>query len=216
MKQLKISFIMLLTMTIILGIAYPIMMTGIARIIFQEKSGGNLIYINNKIIGSKLIGQSFTGAKYFHGRPSSNYYDAVSSGGSNYGPTNKKFIEQVSERAEHLRKENKLVPSTIIPADTVLASGSGLDPHINLDSAMLQVKRIANERKINESIIIDLVNSKAEKQYFGIAGGYFVNVVELNMALECIPVGYKPVIPESEASRESRFYQKNGFPHSRE
>jgi K+-transporting ATPase ATPase C chain len=160
------------------------MMTGIARIIFPEKSGGNLIYVNNKIIGSKLIGQSFTGAKYFHGRPSANNYDASSSGGSNYGPTNREFINQVTESAEHLRKENGLAPSTIIPADTVLASGSGLDPHISLESAKLQAKRIANERKINESIIIDLVNSKAEKQYFGIAGNSFVNVLKLNMTMD--------------------------------
>lgn len=184
MKQFKISLIMLLAMTIILGIAYPMMMTGIARIIFPEKSGGSLIKLNNSITGSRLIGQSFTGPKYFHGRPSANNYEAVSSGGSNYGQTNKKFIDQVKERAEHVRKENMVAPGTIIPADMVLASGSGLDPHISLDSAMLQVKRIAKVRKINESIIINLVKSKAEKQYFGIAGNSFVNVLELNMALE--------------------------------
>jgi K+-transporting ATPase ATPase C chain len=184
MKQFKISFILFLIMAFSLGMIYPLLMTGIAKIAFPNKANGSLIKINGAVSGSGLIGQNFAGKKYFHGRPSANNYDGLNSGGSNYGPTNRKFIEQTGKLVGQVKKENGLLPDAKIPADLVLASGSGLDPHISLESALLQVPRIARERKLNESIINDIIKKNTESRYFGLFGDSFVNVLKVNIALD--------------------------------
>lgn len=184
MKQLKISIFYFIVMSVILGLAYPFLMTGIAKFAFPEKSGGSLIEVDNRICGSILIGQIFTNGKYFHGRPSAINYDASNSGGSNWGPSNKKFIDQAAKNADTIRKENKLAVDAVIPADLVLASGSGLDPHISADSAMLQVKRVASERKISESVVRKIIQDNTGKRYFNIFGDSYVNVLKLNIALD--------------------------------
>ncbi len=186
MKQVKISVVMFLIISLLTGIAYPLLMTGIAQLAFGRKANGSLIEANGNIAGSALIGRNFSGPGYFHGRPSANNYDGLNSGGSNYGPTNKKFIDQTAQLAEKVRKENYLPSDAAIPAELVLASGSGLDPHISIHAALIQTARIARQRKINESIIRDLVNTSSEKRYFGMFGDSFVNVLKLNLALDAL------------------------------
>jgi K+-transporting ATPase ATPase C chain len=184
MRELKISVLFFLIMSFLFGIVYPLSMTGTARLLFPHKSGGSLIIFKNEIIGSGLIGQNFTSARYFHGRPSASDYDATNSGGSNYGPTTGKFVDLVEKRVDQVRRQNGLMPDTKVPPDLVLASGSGLDPHISLESARIQVDRIARERGINISAIMEVLNKTAEKRYFGLFGDVYVNVLKLNLALD--------------------------------
>ena len=144
-------------MTVLLGLAYPFAMTGISQLFFREKANGSLVVSDNRVAGSSLIGQNFTNPKYFHGRPSAmeKPYDASNSGGTNFGPSNAKFLEEVAKRIEKVRKENTLDPAAPVPADLVLASASGLDPHISVETAMLQVPRIAKARGLQESEVQD-------------------------------------------------------------
>lgn len=170
-----------------LGLLYPLVVTGISRIIFPVKSEGSLIYVGDKVVGSGLIGQNFIGDKYFHPRPSAagkDGYDAMSSGGSNLAPTNKDFISIVSERSVAFKKENNLPDNTIIPADIVTASGSGLDPDISIESAMLQVERISKARGIPISKIKDLIVKNTENRILGFLGEPKVNVLKLNILLD--------------------------------
>ncbi len=175
---------MLIVMTLITGIAYPLAMTGIARLSFPGKSTGSLIVLNGRVFGSELIGQEFSGPRYFHGRPSANNYDGLNSGGSNLGPTNRKLIDTARERAEKIRKENGLAPGAPVPSDLVLASGSGLDPHISLESALLQVPRVARVRGVDRSVIMRMVETVCERRYSGRWGDPYVNVLKLNRALD--------------------------------
>jgi K+-transporting ATPase ATPase C chain len=140
----------------------------------------------NHVVGSELIGQRFIGPQYFHGRPSATdpAYNASGSGASNFGPTNRKFIEQVSQRMDQVRKENGLHLAEPIPADLVLASASGLDPHITVESAMLQVPRVARARRLPGSRIENLVRQHSEEPLLGIWGKRRVNVLKLNVALD--------------------------------
>lgn len=184
MKQAALSISMLITMTVISGIMYPLAMTGIAQILFTKQANGSLVTVNVGITGSELIGQAFAGPGYFHGRPSANNYDGTASGGSNYGPTNKKLIDLAAARAEQVRNENGLGPGAIVPSDLVLASGSGLDPHIRLESALLQADRIAAARDIEPSAVRDLVRRHKEKSCGGLFEKSYVNVLALNLALD--------------------------------
>lgn len=186
MKQVRVSLIMLLIMTIITGAAYPLMMTGIGRLVFSDKAKGSLITVRGRTVGSELIAQGFARPGYFHGRPSAVHYDGAGSGGSNFGPTNKKLIDAAAARAEQVRKENGLAPGAKIPADLVLASGSGLDPHVSLASALLQIPRIARARNIGEAEIRALVSRRTHKRYFGIFGDAMVNVLMLNIELDAL------------------------------
>jgi len=186
-KNFLKSFLLLVIFIVILGLLYPLAVTGISRIIFPAKSAGSLIYSGNNIIGSELIGQNFTGDKYFHPRPSAagiDGYDAISSGGSNLSPTNKDFISTVEERLESFKEENNLPDNTIIPADIVTASGSGLDPDISVDSAMLQAERISGARGISASVIKDLISKNTENRLLGFLGEPKVNVLKLNLLLD--------------------------------
>lgn len=168
---------------ILLGIAYPLLMTGLGQGLFPHNANGQLILRNGVIIGSKIIGQPFTGPGYFHSRPSAagiTGYDATSSGGSNYGPTNSKYIDRVESDVAELQKQNPDVP---IPIDLVTASGSGLDPDITPRAAEFQIPRVARERGIPEAELQKLVLEQIQPRQFGFLGESRVNVLGLNLVL---------------------------------
>lgn len=169
---------------IILGIGYPLLITGISQLIMPYKANGSLIVKDGKVIGSELIGQEFTQAKYFHPRFSAVNYNAASSGGNNFGPTNPKLIEQVKEHITKVRGENNLDEKTEIPADMVLTSASGLDPHISVENALLQVKRVATARDIPIDSVKKLIAKNTTPDFIGIWGKPGVNVLKLNLALD--------------------------------
>jgi K+-transporting ATPase ATPase C chain len=184
MNHIKRSILVLIVFSVLTGIVYPLIITGIAQLVFPHQANGSLIVINGKMVGSELIGQSFTKSGYFHGRPSAVNYDAGNSGALNWGPTNQKLISQVDSTARWVRAENGLPADASIPADIVTSSASGLDPHITLKAVLLQIPRVAKVRGLDESIIRDLVNRYTEKPLFGIFGQPMVNVLKLNIALD--------------------------------
>jgi K+-transporting ATPase ATPase C chain len=186
-KQTISALRLLILLTVVTGIAYPLAMTGAAQTLFSEQANGSLVYINDKPVGSSLLGQNFTAAMYFHGRPSSagaDGYDAAGSSGSNLGPTSKKLEDTLKSNIEEIRNENQIAESFPIPSDFVTASASGLDPDISPESAYLQIKRIASERGITENEIRELVTSHIQNRQFGLLGTERVNVLALNMALD--------------------------------
>ncbi len=182
-KELLISVRMTLVTTVLLGLAYPLAVTGLAQLLLHECANGQLIEKHGKLVGSRLIGQPFTGPDYFHSRPSAagNGYDATSSGGSNLGPTNKVLIERVEEEAKKLRAEN---PSRPAPIDLVTASASGLDPDITPAAAEFQVPRVARERHMSEAEVRTIVARHAKGRQLGFLGEPRVNVLELNLELD--------------------------------
>ena len=182
------SLVFLIVLVILTGIIYPLFITGISKIVFNNKSSGSLIYIDRKLVGSELIGQNFKGEKYFHPRPStagSDGYNSLNSQGSNFAASNDEFLSLVQNRVELFRKENQLDSSVPIPADVVTASGSGLDPHISIEGALLQVERIAMVRKISPETLRTLVIENGGRQY-GFIGEPVVNVLKLNLLLDNI------------------------------
>lgn len=186
-KQTVGALRLLIILTVVTGILYPLTMTGVAQAIFPSKANGSLVYANNKPVGSLLLGQNFSSDKYFHGRPSAagrDGYDAASSSGSNLGPTNKKLMDGVKENLDKVRTENHVAGDTIIPSELVLASASGLDPDISPDGAYLQVERIAKERNLSESTVRNLIASHVQTKTLGLLGAPRVNVLALNMALD--------------------------------
>lgn len=177
--------------TLILAIvccgAYPLVVFGISQIAFHDKANGSLIVaIDGTIRGSRLLGQNFTGEKYFHPRPSAagNGYDAANSGGSNFGPTSQELNDQIKDRIEAYRKENGLKETDSVPADAVTASGSGLDPHVSLRNAELQTPRIAKARHLSADKLRELVQQNTDGPDLGILGEPGVNVLMLNLALD--------------------------------
>lgn len=189
MKQLYRAIISTLVLALITGIVYPLVVTGIAKVVFPQQAKGSLIEKNNQIIGSKLIGQKFSAPQYFHPRPSAagkNGYDATASAGSNLGPTNKKLINAVKKNIKKVQQENPGVTVDQIPIDMVTASASGLDPHISPAAAMIQVPRVAKARKMDEEIVRKLVDKYSEGRQLGLFGEPRVNVLLLNLALDNI------------------------------
>ena len=182
-KNLITSVLMTIATTILLGIIYPLVVTGLAQVFFPNKANGQLILKSGTVVGSKLIGQGFSGPSYFHSRPSAagNGYDAANSAGSNLGPTNQKLIERVHEDVTNLRIEN---PSQPVPIDLVTTSASGFDPHITPAAAEFQVSRIARARRINVDEVRALVAKHTEERQFGFLGEPRVNVLELNLDLD--------------------------------
>ena len=172
---------------VLTGLAYPLFMTGFAQVAFNNKANGSIVQQDGKALGSSLIGQSFTGPNYFHGRPSAagtDGYDATASGGSNLGPTNPALTQAIQQRAAQVRKENGLPADAKVPADLVEASASGLDPDIGPESTMLQVKRVARARNLPEAVVRELVKSHVQGRQLSVLGEPTVNVLELNMALD--------------------------------
>jgi len=182
-KNLLIAVWFTLVTTVMFGVLYPFTITGLAQVLLPDQAKGQLIERNGRIVGSRIIGQSFNGPGYFHSRPSSagTGYDATSSSGSNLGPTNKTLLDRVRADVEKARQEN---PSALIPADLVTASGSGLDPDISPASAEFQIPRVAHERHMAESDLRALVVRYTQPRQFGILGEPRVNVLQLNLALD--------------------------------
>ena len=184
MKQtLKTALLMTIVTTVIFGLMYPLVVTGLAQLLFPSKANGSLIYSGNTIIGSRLLGQGFSGAGYFHPRPSlaGDGYDAANSGGSNLGPTNHALLDRVKGDVETLRLEN---PGQPIPSDMVTSSASGLDSDISPASAEFQVPRVAKERGLSEVVVRKLVAKHTLPRQFGVLGEPRVNVLELNLDLD--------------------------------
>jgi potassium-transporting ATPase KdpC subunit len=182
-KNLLTAVLMTVVTTLLLGLVYPLVVTGIAQVLFPGKANGQLIERNGKVIGSRIIGQAFSSPGYFRSRPSAagTGYDAANSAGTNLGPTNKKLIDSVKAAVDAARKEN---PSAPVPVDLVTTSASGLDPHISPAAADFQVPRVARERGVPEAEIQRLVATHTEGRQFGFLGEPVVNVLELNLALD--------------------------------
>ena len=182
-KNLTAAVLMTIVTTLILGIVYPLVITGIAQVAFPDKANGQLIERNGKVVGSRIIGQGFSSPGYFHARPSAAGmgYDAANSAGSNLGPTNKKLVDAVKANVEAAHKEN---PDAPVPIDLVTTSASGFDPHITPAAADFQVPRIARERGMSEPDVRRLVDAHTEARQLGFFGEPRVNVLELNLALD--------------------------------
>ncbi|HEY5402180.1 MAG TPA: potassium-transporting ATPase subunit KdpC [Pyrinomonadaceae bacterium] len=185
MKNLITAILMTIVTTVLLGLVYPLVVTGLAQVIFPEQANGSLIKSSDgTLLGSRLIGQPFSSPGYFRSRPSAAGvvgYDAGASSGSNLGPTNQKLIDRVKANVDKLKIEN---PGKPVPIDLVTTSGSGLDPHISPAAAEFQIPRIARERKLTEAVVRNLVAAHTEGRDFGFLGEPRVNVLELNLDLD--------------------------------
>jgi K+-transporting ATPase ATPase C chain len=182
-KNLITAILMTIATTILLGIMYPLIVTGLAQIIFPDKANGQLIKRNGQVVGSRIIGQQFSGPGYFHTRPSAagNGYDATSSGGSNLGPTNQKLVDRFKQDLATLQAEN---PGKPVPIDLLTTSASGLDPDISPAGADFQVPRVAKQRGMTEDAVRQLVARRTLGRQFGFLGEPRVNVLELNLDLD--------------------------------
>ena len=200
LREIRPAIVVLVALTLITGLAYPLAMTGIAAVIFPYQAQGSMIESNGTVVGSALIGQQFTGDKYFHGRPSATTatdpndstktvpapYNAANSGGSNLGPSNKALIDRVQGDIDTLKKDN---PTASVPIDLVTTSASGLDPHISPEAALFQVPRIAKARNLPEDRVRQLVQDQTEGRLLGLFGEPRVNVLLLNLALDHLAAG---------------------------
>jgi K+-transporting ATPase ATPase C chain len=180
-KNLITAVLMTIATTVLLGIVYPLVVTGLAQVMFPAKANGQLIEANGKIVGSRILAQGFSGAGYFHPRPSAVSYDPTNTNGSQYGPTNQKLIDRVKGDVATLHAENPNVP---VPIDLVTTSASGLDPEITPAGAAFQIPRVATARKAPESEIASLVSEHTLGRTWGLLGEPRVNVLELNLALD--------------------------------
>ena len=189
LQEIKVSVLAMLALVVILCGVYPLVVWGIAQIVFPGQANGSLVERQGKTVGSSLLAQNFSGAQYFHPRPSAAGdvgYDGASSGGSNLGPLSQKLIDQVKERVDKYRTENNLPASTLVPADAVTASGSGLDPHISVRNAEIQAPHVAQARKLSADKVKRLMQDFTEGPDLGFLGEPGVNVLRLNLALDAL------------------------------
>jgi K+-transporting ATPase ATPase C chain len=200
MREIRPAIVVLIALTLVTGLIYPLAMTGIAQVLFPYQASGSMIERGGKVIGSELVGQEFASDKYFHGRPSATTapdpkdptknvtapYNAANSGGSNLGPSNKALVDRVQADIATLQKEN---PGAPVPADLVTTSASGLDPDISPEAALFQVPRVAKARKLAEDRIRQLVQDATEGRFLGFLGEPHVNVLKLNIALDGLMAG---------------------------
>ena len=189
LQEIKVSVLTMLALVVILCGFYPLVVWGIAQIAFPSQANGSLVEVRGKIVGSGLLAQNFSGPQYFHPRPSAAGdvgYDTTSSGGSNLGPLSQKLIDQVKERVDKYRTENNLPAATLVPADAVTASGSGLDPHLSVRNAELQAVRVAKARQLSADKINRLIQEVTEGPDLGFLGEPGVNVLRLNLALDAL------------------------------
>jgi K+-transporting ATPase ATPase C chain len=200
LREIRPAIVLVLALTLITGLAYPLAMTGLAQVLFPHQANGSILEKDGKVIGSALIGQLFQEDKYFHGRPSATTkpdpndssktvpepYNAANSAGSNLGPTNKALIERVKEDVQKFKAEN---PNTPVPIDLVTTTASGLDPHISPEAALFQVPRVANARNLPEARVRQLVSQHVEGRILGFLGEPRVNVLALNLALDRAAAG---------------------------
>jgi K+-transporting ATPase ATPase C chain len=200
LREIRPAIVVLVALTLITGLAYPLAMTGIAKVLLPNQAEGSLIERDGKVIGSTLIGQDFTSDKYFHGRPSATVapdpndstktvpapYNAANSGGSNLGPSNKALVDRVQSQIDALKKENASEP---VPIDLVTTSGSGLDPDVSPEGAYFQVPRVAKARNLPEAKVRQLVSDHIQERFLGILGEPRVNVLQLNIALDSLFAG---------------------------
>jgi potassium-transporting ATPase KdpC subunit len=188
--ELKTSIIATIVLAIVCSGLYPLVIWGIGQVIFPFQANGSLIEAKDgTVVGSALLAQGFSGEKYFHPRPSAagTGYDPTASGGSSLGPTSQKLIEQIKQNVEGYRKENGLADNVQIPADAVTNSGSGLDPHISLENALLQAPRVAKARNLDVAVVKKAIQEATENSFLRIGGEPGVNVLKLNLALDNLP-----------------------------
>ncbi|HEY0791283.1 MAG TPA: K(+)-transporting ATPase subunit C [Chthoniobacterales bacterium] len=187
LQQLRISILATVGLAVLVSGVYPVVIWAIAQVAFPHQANGSLVQVNGQVVGSELLGQGFSGAKYFHPRPSAagTGYDPTSSGGTNLGPTSQKLMDSIKAAVAAYRQENNLAADALVPADAVTSSGSGLDPHISPENAKLQVPRVAKERNLPLEAVNAAVEKATERPAFGFLGGETgVNVLKLNLSLD--------------------------------
>jgi len=186
LREFRPACVLFLLLTVATGVVYPLVVTGVARVLFPRQAGGSLVEVDGRVVGSELLGQSFAGERYFHGRPSATSpvpNNGLGGAGSNLGPTNPALAEAVAGRVAALRAETG-DPTRTVPVDLVTASGSGLDPHISPAAALLEVPRVARARGLDEREVRSLVERHVEHPTLGVLGAPRVNVLRLNLALD--------------------------------
>jgi K+-transporting ATPase ATPase C chain len=188
LKELLTAIIATVVLCVVVSGVYPVLIWGVGQVLFPHQANGSLVQNNGQIVGSELLAQGFSGARYFHPRPSDagTGYDPLSSGGSNLGPTSQKLMDGIKANVAQYRQENGLPADAVVPVDAVTASGSGLDPHISLQNAQLQIPRVAKERGLSEEAVRGEVTKATDHPLLGIGGDPGVNVLRLNLALDAL------------------------------